>query len=96
MLLFDLHRLIDRSDVVYDFDLMMQRKREESSRRRKRKGGEIINDDDDVIAELIGLMKQAADVRFASIYVRESKNMQFNRPIIINFQSTACRTHLSH
>lgn len=51
------------SDIVYDFDLMMQRKKEENYRKRKRKNIDIINDSDDVIAELISQMKNAADVR---------------------------------
>ena len=51
-----------RSDMVYDFDIMMQKKREESYRRRKRKNIDIINDSDDVIAEMINQMKQAAEV----------------------------------
>ena len=54
------------SDIVYDFDLMMQRKKEENYRRRKRRNIDIINDSDDVIAELITQMKQAADVRLPS------------------------------
>lgn len=51
-----------RSDLVYDFDIMMQKKREENYRRRKRKNIDIINDSDDVIAEMIQQMKQAAEV----------------------------------
>lgn len=55
-------RIVFRSDLVYDFDIMMQKKREENYRRRKRKNIDIINDSDDVIAEMIQQMKQAAEV----------------------------------
>jgi len=60
-----------RSDIVYDFDVMMQRKREENYRRRKRKNIDIINDADDIIADMITLMKQAADDDFN--YNKEKK-----------------------
>lgn len=60
-----------RSDIVYDFDLMMQKKREENYRKRKRKDIDIINDADDIIANMITLMKQAADDDFN--YNKEKK-----------------------
>ena len=59
-----LRLIVSRSDLVYDFDIMMQKKREENYRRRKRKNIDIINDSDDVIAEMISQMKQAAEVSF--------------------------------
>ena len=59
-----------QSDVVYDFDVMMQKKREENYRRRKRKNTDIINDSDDMIADMITQMKQAADDDFEYNKVR--------------------------
>lgn len=59
-----------QSDIVYDFDLMMQKKRDESYRRRKRKNTDIINDSDDLIADMITQMKQAADDDFEYNKVR--------------------------
>ena len=46
----------NRSDIVYDFDLMMERKKEQN-RRRKRKNYDIINDSDDLIADMIQQMR---------------------------------------
>lgn len=60
----------NRSDMVYDFDLMMQKKREENYRHRKRKNTDIINDSDDLIADMITQMKQAADDDFEFNKVR--------------------------
>lgn len=54
----------NRSDMVYDFDIMMQKKREENYKRRKRKNFDIINDSDDMISEMLSQMKQAADEDF--------------------------------
>lgn len=58
------------SDLVYDFDVMMQKKREENHKRRKRKNTDIINDSDDLIADMITQMKQAADDDFEYNKVR--------------------------
>ncbi|KAK6622674.1 hypothetical protein RUM43_008516 [Polyplax serrata] len=49
------------SDMLSDFDLMLQKKKEEQTKRRKRKDIDIINDNDDIIAQLIGDMKAAAE-----------------------------------
>lgn len=53
------------SDMLSDFDLMLQKKKEEQTKRRKRKDIDIINDNDDIIAQLIGDMKAAAEVSFS-------------------------------
>lgn len=50
------------SDVLSDFELMLQKKKEEQTKRRKRKDIDIINDNDDIIAQLISDMKAAAEV----------------------------------
>lgn len=51
------------SRYVSDFELMMQKKKNDQGSRRKRGSNvDIINDNDDLIAELIGQMKQAAEV----------------------------------
>lgn len=42
---------------------MMAKKKEEGGRKRKRKDIDIINDNDDIIAQLIGDMRNAAEVR---------------------------------
>ncbi|KAL0274035.1 UNVERIFIED_CONTAM: hypothetical protein PYX00_006564 [Menopon gallinae] len=49
------------SDILSDFDLMLQKKKEEQTKRRKRKDIDIINDNDDIIAQLIADMKVAAE-----------------------------------
>lgn len=51
----------NRSNKLYDFDIMMAKKKEENSRKRRRRGYEIINDNDDFIADIINQMKDAAE-----------------------------------
>jgi hypothetical protein len=49
--------------MEYDFDNMMAKRKAEQSRKRKRRDIDIINDNDDLIAQLIGEMRNAAEVR---------------------------------
>ena len=52
------------SDMVSDFDAMLEkRKAEMSKRRRKKKDIDILNDNDDMISDMIRRMKEAAEVR---------------------------------
>jgi len=51
----------DDNNGVSDFELMLMRKKEEK-KRRKRKDIDIINDNDDIIAQLLGDMRNAAEV----------------------------------
>lgn len=54
----------NRSDLVYDFDIMMAKRKEQNARNRKRRNTDLINDSDDFIAHLLSQMKQAAEEDF--------------------------------
>lgn len=56
-------------DLVYDFDVMIAKRKEDQSRRRKRKDIDIINDNDDLIAQLLGEMRNAAEVSLCCSYI---------------------------
>ncbi len=55
--------------MEYDFDNMMAKRKAEQSRKRKRRDIDIINDNDDLIAQLIGEMRNAAEVRFFCFFI---------------------------